>query len=197
MFSFNGPITFGRRPASSPSLQESSDVSSLKASLLAPKNNNAPKLFPHRRFPIRTSSHPTRRLDSWSLKVYGAVTDELEIFYADLDALPSAETLMDPSLTPYGQGAREWRGADLLALLALAGVRGNADWLVVHSDGGYSVTLELDRVFEGQPVLAREVNKRPLSSRDGGPLRLMLPHCHARFSAKWVRALELRDRLPA
>lgn len=172
-----------------------SEVAS-RTSFLAPKNEHAPRVFPHRRWPSRHSGCPGRDLHCWSLRIFGAVQDELEIFYSDLAALPGAQTLMDTSITSFRYRAKEWRGADLLALLGLAGVVGDADWLVVHSEGGYSTVVSLDQVFEGHPILAWQVDGRPLTARDGGPLRLLLPHCESRLSAKWVRGLELRSSLP-
>lgn len=167
-----------------------------RTSFLAPKNENPPRVFPHRRWPVRHSDHTSDDLGKWSLRIFGSVDDELEIYYSDLPALPAAQTLMDTSLTSYRYRAKEWCGADLVALLGLAGVRGDADWLVAHSEGGYSTMVPLDRVFEGHPVLAWQVEGRPLTNREGGPLRLLLPHCESRLSAKWVRGLELRSELP-
>lgn len=168
-----------------------------RSSLLAPKQEHAPRVFPHRRWPMHHSGNPGSNVDQWNLRVFGAVQDELDVSFSDLASLPGADTLMDPSITSYRYRAKEWSGVDLVALLSLAGVRGDADWLVAHSEGGYSTVIHLDQVFEGRPVLAWQVDGKLLSNRDGGPVRLLLPNCEARMSAKWVRGLELRSEMPS
>ena len=171
--------------------------SALDRSSLIVESEPEPRAFAHRRWPVHsTSAAGEVDLTDWSLRVFGAVTDELRFTWQDMSCLPEADAFADADLTSRRRAGRHWLGVDVSSVLALAGARGDADWLVVHSEGGYRRDLPLDRVFEGPALLARQVDDGPLSNRDGGPLRLILPRLDARNYAKWVRGLELRTDLP-
>ena len=153
-----------------------------------------PRAFPHRRWPIHGSRLD---LDCWDLRVFGAVTDELRFKWNDLAGLPESQLKVDVGLTSISRQIRHWHGVDAWSVLTLAGVRGDADWLIVHCEGGYSHVLELDRFFEGPVVLARGVDGRALNRREGGPLRMILPQFAPWQNAKWVRGLELTAERPS
>ncbi len=152
-----------------------------------------PRAFPHRRWPSHSSAPITDlRNKGWSLRVFGEVTDPLSIRWQDLASLSEAEVFSDVSVTSFRQGGRRWQGVDVGNLLKLAGVQSRAEWLVVHSEGGYSRQVGLDHLFESPAVLAYQADGRPLSNREGGPLRIILPHLSPWLSSKWVRGLELK-----
>jgi len=149
------------------------------------------RAFPHRRWPIQSSRCD---IQTWDLRIFGAVADELRFTWKDLSKLPEANAKFDTSVTSFTAGPRHWQGVDAWSILSLAGVRSDAEWLIVHCDGGYSHCLEVDRFFEGPSLLAHGVDGKPLTSREGGPLRIILPHFPTWQSAKWVRGLELATR---
>ncbi len=155
--------------------------------------SSEPRAFPHRRWPVHSSS-PMSDLQSrdWELRIFGAVFDPLSIRLRDLPSLPGAEAFSDVGVTSYKQGGRRWQGIDVRSLLKLAGVQSRADWLVVHSEGGYSREISLDHILDSPAVLAYQADGRPLSKSEGGPLRMVLPHLSPWLSSKWVRGLELR-----
>lgn len=165
-----------------------------RSSLLVDREEHPSRAFPHRRWPLHTSARGEGLHQSWDLRVFGEVHDELRVTFGDLNELPSAEALMDTGLVARPRRrARRWYGIDTAGLLDLAGIQPTAKWLVVHSEGGYSQTLNLNRVLKGPAVLAQEVDGAPLTGSEGGPVRLVLPHLQARHSAKWVRGLELKS----
>ena len=155
--------------------------------------NVEPRAFPHRRWPAHSSSPMTDlQSQNWELRIFGAVFDPLSIRLQDLPSLPGAEAFSDVGVTSFKQGGRRWQGVDVGHLLKLAGVQSRADWLVVHSEGGYCREICLDHIFESPAVLAYQADGRTLSNREGGPLRMILPHLSPWLSSKWVRGLELK-----
>lgn len=153
------------------------------------------ELLPHRRWPIRSHANDFE-LETFRLRIFGAVHAPREIGLDDLRSLPEVEVLADVNVGR-GRSTRHWRGVDARRLVCSAGPEVSADWLVVHSDGGYLHRLPLDRFYDGTAVLAHTADERPLTRSEGGPLRLVLPHLEPWRCAKWVRALELEVGTPS
>jgi len=84
-----------------------------------------------------------------------------------------------------------WTGVAVDALLD--GIVTEATFVLAHSYGGYSTNLPLKDVIGGKAWIAFEFDGRSLKPEHGGPARLLVPHLYFWKSAKWVRALELRD----
>jgi DMSO/TMAO reductase YedYZ molybdopterin-dependent catalytic subunit len=64
---------------------------------------------------------------------------------------------------------------------------------MAHSYGGYTTNLPLEDLRDGKAWVAYEYDGEPLEPEHGGPARLLVPHLYFWKSAKWLRALELRE----
>jgi DMSO/TMAO reductase YedYZ molybdopterin-dependent catalytic subunit len=159
------------------------------------RKNTEAELPPHRRWPIRSHDHDSDP-DLYRLRIFGAVSSSFELSMEDLRSLPSTEVLADLGAGK-GRSARHWVGLDARRLLCSCGPCVEAEWLVIHSDGGYLHRLPVDTLYEGPAVLAYGADGKDLSRSDGGPIRLVLPHLEPWRCAKWVRGLELEVGIPS
>ncbi|WP_017543945.1 molybdopterin-dependent oxidoreductase, partial [Nocardiopsis prasina] len=57
--------------------------------------------------------------------------------------------------------------------------------------GGYTTTLPLEDLTDGQAWVVHTFDGEPLAAEHGGPARLLVPHLYFWKSAKWVRGLTL------
>jgi DMSO/TMAO reductase YedYZ molybdopterin-dependent catalytic subunit len=80
-----------------------------------------------------------------------------------------------------------WRGVSLDKIFE--NLETSADYVMVHSYGGYTTNLALDDLLEGQAWVATEAEGEPLDPEHGGPARLLVPALYFWKSAKWVRGL--------
>lgn len=80
-----------------------------------------------------------------------------------------------------------WRGVSLDKIFE--NIQTSADYVMVHSYGGYTTNLALDDLLDGQSWIATEAEGEPLDPEHGGPARLLVPALYFWKSAKWVRAL--------
>jgi DMSO/TMAO reductase YedYZ molybdopterin-dependent catalytic subunit len=80
-----------------------------------------------------------------------------------------------------------WRGVSLDTIFE--NIETSADFVTVHSYGGYTTNLALDDLLEGQSWIATEAEGEPLDPEHGGPARLLVPALYFWKSAKWVRGL--------
>lgn len=128
------------------------------------------------------------------LRVTGLVRRPLALTSADLRALPG-ETLTDDFTCLEGwtvPGVR-WQGVRVAAVLALADVLPEAQWLQASAGSGrdaFSLPLPLDEARRA--LLAYGIDGKPLAPEHGGPLRLVVPGRECFTSIKWLDRLEAR-----
>ncbi|MXO60847.1 molybdopterin-dependent oxidoreductase [Altererythrobacter salegens] len=151
----------------------------------------------------------------WALEVCGLIQTAISLTFADLLDLPQRELVsvhqcagnpLDPTVPARQVANVTWRGVDLLDVLALTGVRPEAALLWAWGlDGGnfvgrsfvhYLKDIPLERVNEGDVILAHALNGEPLSVRNGFPVRLVVPGYYGTNSVKWLCRLELADHRP-
>lgn len=108
-------------------------------------------------------------------------------------ALPQETPTVDlHCVTKWSKFDTEWRGVSLDVLLD--DVETNADFVLVHSHGGYTTNLPLADVLDGQAWIVHSYDGEELAAEHGGPARLLVPHLYLWKSAKWIRRIELRTR---
>ncbi|MGB3911391.1 MAG: molybdopterin-dependent oxidoreductase [Pseudolysinimonas sp.] len=85
----------------------------------------------------------------------------------------------------------DWRGVSLDAIFE--NIETSADYVMVHSHGGYTTNVALDDLLGGKAWIATEAEGEPLEPEHGGPARLLVPALYFWKSAKWVRGLVMMD----
>jgi DMSO/TMAO reductase YedYZ molybdopterin-dependent catalytic subunit len=145
-------------------------------------------------FPV-LSAGPTPRVrtETWEFTVTTETGEKHTWSWAELMALPSEKPTVDiHCVTQWSKLDTRWRGVPVDTLVG--GLDTEADYVMVHSYGGYTTNLPLADLLDGQAWIAYEYGGKPLTPEHGGPARLLVPHLYFWKSAKWVRGLELKTR---
>lgn len=149
-------------------------------------------------FPIRTvDDEPQQTLEKWTIEVDGMVRSPLRVDYAAWSALPRFEEDVDfPCVEGWTVKRVHWGGVHPMELITLAGASAKATHAVFHAhDGEYIDCLPLEQVREPHSILADMLDGKRLPVEHGGPVRLVVPSQLAYKSVKFVRRIELTDRL--
>ncbi len=137
---------------------------------------------------------PRTDLARWTFRVFGEVERPFEITWAEFEAMPRREVLCDiHCVTTWSRYDNVFSGVPVGALLARAGVRGNATHVLVHAEEDYTTNLPLADLAQEANLVATHHDGEPLLPEHGGPARLVVPHLYFWKSAKWVRGLELME----
>ena len=163
------------------------------------------------RFPINGTSFPRgdsyqRLLDGefrdWRLRVHGLVERPLALTLAELKSLPARTQITMHNCDEGWSAVGQWTGVALARLLALAGIKPEARYVVFHCldkidlDGNYYYeSLDLFDALHPQTILAYGMNGRDLPVGHGAPLRLRVETQIGYKNAKFVDRIELVDRL--
>jgi DMSO/TMAO reductase YedYZ molybdopterin-dependent catalytic subunit len=144
-------------------------------------------------FPVLSAGPtPHTPLPDWDFTIRGAVDQPISWTWDELQALPSETVIVDiHCVTKWSKLDTLWTGVSLDTLLEA--VETAAEYVFAFCDGGYTTNLPLDDLTGGKAWIAYEYGGEPLDPEHGGPLRLLVPHLYFWKSAKWVRALELRE----
>jgi DMSO/TMAO reductase YedYZ molybdopterin-dependent catalytic subunit len=144
-------------------------------------------------FPVLSAGPtPQVRTEHWEFTVATETGETSRWDWAGLMALPAETITRDlHCVTRWSKFGTEWKGVSLDTLLA--DVETAADFVMVHSYGGYTTNLPLEDLLDGQAWIAYQYDGEPLAPEHGGPARLLVPHLYLWKSAKWVRGLVLSD----
>jgi len=126
---------------------------------------------------------------SYRLRVDGLVERTLSVPAADLRAGDEVEALLDCTSGWYTR--QRWRGIRVERLLARAGAREKAGYVVVHSHTGYRWSFPVSEA--PKLVLATHVEGEVLDHGHGAPVRLVAPGRRGFQWVKWVVRVELRE----
>ncbi len=151
-----------------------------------------PGQFLSNKFPELTyGSAPEVSLDTWRLRVFGLVEREIELDWAEFGQLDWVGVTADfHCVTQWSSLDNAWEGVALATLVAAAGPKPEARFLMAHCYGGYTTNLPLDLALE-EGLLAHRQNGEEIGPGHGWPLRLVIPSRYGWKSAKWVNGIEL------
>lgn len=150
---------------------------------------------------------------SWRMTIEGLVERPLSLSLDDVRRLPKRQVQSfhqcagfpnKPDVATRRIANVVWGGVDLGNLLRTAGVRPEANFLWARgldrgvfegiSGGHYQKDMPLDRLAQGNVLLAYEINGEPLIPEHGAPVRLVIPGYYGTNAVKWLFRLELADR---
>jgi DMSO/TMAO reductase YedYZ molybdopterin-dependent catalytic subunit len=145
------------------------------------------------KWPVLTyGDAPTVGLDTFRLRVAGAVGAERELDWAALQSLPRVEVTADfHCVTRFSTLDNRWSGFATRSVLDGVAIDPDATHVLVRCCGGYTTNLPLEDFLSERALLADRHGGEPLAAEHGGPLRLVVPHLYAWKSAKWISALEI------
>ena len=140
----------------------------------------------------------------WTLTVDGLVDKPLTLTLAQLRALPSRTQITRHDCVEGWSCIGKWSGAKLGPILAMAGLKKEAKYIVLHchdtfdpdapaGQTKYYETLDLADAFHPQTILAYAMNGAPLDIPHGAPLRLRAERHLGYKQAKYLMRLEAVD----
>lgn len=146
-----------------------------------------------RRWPVlHFGDVPAFDAATWDFQLTGCVEKQLRLTWPEFQALPTIEVAGDlHCVTRWSKLDNRWTGVAPRELLERAVPAGDALFVIVHCDGGYTANLPISALMDDDVVFATAHDGTPLSAEHGFPVRLMIPSRYAWKSAKWVRNIEL------
>lgn len=171
-------------------------------------------------FSVQHYGSPTVDAEKFALEIVGLVERPKKLTLAQIKELPRQDQLM--TLECSGNGASpgfsgavynsRWTGTPLAPLLKECGIKPEATEIVFFGHDKSQETLRKGTpreltvevpfgrsmtVADAQRpdlLLAYERNGAPMESRNGAPLRLIVPGWYGIANVKWLRRIEVRDR---
>jgi DMSO/TMAO reductase YedYZ molybdopterin-dependent catalytic subunit len=136
---------------------------------------------------------PERRAAEYRLKVTGMVERPLELSFADLKAMRPTSMVKDfQCVTGWRVPDVPWTGVLVSDVLDAAGVAPGAAALTIRSfDGAYTESLTLEQARRPDVLVAYELEGRPVSRAQGGPVRLYVAPMYGYKSLKWLDEIEV------
>ena len=140
-----------------------------------------------------TGDLPHRSAQAYRLTVGGLVEHPTTLTLADLKAMPQTRLVKDfQCVTGWRVHHVEWAGVRLADVLAAAGVRPGAGAVSFHSfDGTYTESLTLDQARRPDVIVAYEMERKPVATMHGGPVRMYIAPMYGYKSCKWLDAIHV------
>jgi DMSO/TMAO reductase YedYZ molybdopterin-dependent catalytic subunit len=138
---------------------------------------------------------PRIDLDSWRLRLYGLVEEEVEFSWEEFRALPVTDVKTDiHCVTTWSKFDTNFSGVSMDDLLERVRLKAEANAVIAHCYGGYTTNLLLKDLVQPANLIAHTYEGEPLPREHGGPARLFVPHLYFWKSAKWLSGLEFLPR---
>lgn len=158
------------------------------------------------RFPVlHYGPTPTyENLDSWDLKVFGLVEEEVIWDWEAFNKLPRTRVMMDiHCVTRWSKFDTEWEGVSLKTLIDEGFIKPlpEAKFVIQHCEHGYTTNTPLDFMLQDNVLLATHYAGEPLDAEHGYPLRVVVGSFADRSEdetkyfwkgGKWLRGLEFK-----
>jgi len=134
---------------------------------------------------------------NWRLKVDGLVERPLSLGLAQLHSMPNRIQTTRHDCVEGWSAIGTWRGVPLALLLEAARISTRARYIVFHCmddmGGGnaYYESIDMVDALHPQTILAFALNDKPLSVRNGAPLRLRVERHLGYKHAKYIHHVEV------
>ena len=144
-----------------------------------------------------TGGYPKRANADYRLKVHGLVDTPFTLTYDELAALPPTRLNRDfQCVTGWRVLGVKWQGVRLSDLLDRAGVQADGTALRLTSfDGVYTESLTMEQARLKDVMVAYQLDRKPISSDHGGPVRLYVAPMYGYKSVKWLDGIEVVDKV--
>jgi DMSO/TMAO reductase YedYZ molybdopterin-dependent catalytic subunit len=154
--------------------------------------------------------HVSQGFKDWVIPVEGLVAHPLKLSLADIKAFPPRSQITRHDCVEGWSCIGEWKGAPLAHILALAGPKPQARYVVFHcadpigeedvdAQGNpiprpyYYESLDLLEATHPQTILAYELNGNVLPVEHGAPIRVRAERQLGYKMPKYVQRIELTD----
>jgi DMSO/TMAO reductase YedYZ molybdopterin-dependent catalytic subunit len=124
---------------------------------------------------------------SWKLRVHGACKKPFDVDYAALLKLPLVEKSADVHcVTGWSLLGGLFKGVQVSALADLAGISGDAKYVIFEAAHGYTANVPLKEATADNALVTWRLNGKPFSIEHGAPVRGLVPDLYFWKSAKWI-----------
>ncbi len=148
------------------------------------------------RFPVLTHGEvPSVNLKQWNFRLFGLVEKEIVHTHEQFMSLPKVQVFADfHCVTRWTHLGNLWEGVAWSEILSLVKPSPAAEYLMLHSEGGYTANVPLADMNRGDVLFAYKLDGKDITPDHGWPLRAVVPGLYAWKSAKWVRGVEFMDK---
>lgn len=141
------------------------------------------------------AAHVARGFADWRVTVSGLVNKPLSLSLADIRAMPQRTQITRHDCVEGWSAIGEWTGVQLSRLLAAAGLRDRARYIVFRcadriGDALYYESCDLVDALHPQTILAWALNRQVLPIANGAPLRLRIERQLGYKHAKYLTGIE-------
>jgi DMSO/TMAO reductase YedYZ molybdopterin-dependent catalytic subunit len=141
---------------------------------------------------LHAGSVPHTDLATWTLRVWGAVENPLELSWEELNELPRTDNVQDiHCVTRWSRFDTSFEGVHWRELEALVKPTADARFAIAHAEQGFTANVPISFLRDENALLATHGNGEELTLEHGWPLRLVIPGKYFWKSAKWLRGIEL------
>jgi len=142
---------------------------------------------------------PSVDVTNWVLSLKGLVNTPMTFNYDQIKKMKSVEQFATLACISNKLGGNLtstalWKGVKLKDLLVQAGVKSNVKYIVFRCSDGYDVGIPIENGLLDGTILAYDMNKSPLTSEHGYPLRAIVPGFYGMMNPKWILEIELVDK---
>ena len=154
-------------------------------------------LTPNDEFYVTSYQNPPDiRIEQWSLSIAGLVEGPLTLTYPQLTARPAISEIVTLECVGNGLAAdaistAQWEGVLLKTLLEEAGVSSQGMDVVFRAADGYSDSIPLERVMQGDVLVAHRMNGVVLPRGHGFPARIIAPGIYGMKNVQWLTEIEV------
>jgi DMSO/TMAO reductase YedYZ molybdopterin-dependent catalytic subunit len=132
----------------------------------------------------------------WRVTVSGLVDTPLSLSMDEIRALPQRTQVTRHDCVEGWSAIGEWTGPQLSVVLAMAGVRPEARYVVFRCadalrNGAYYESCDMDDAMHPQTILAHLLNGEPLPERNGAPIRMRIERQLGYKHPKYLTGIEL------
>lgn len=147
---------------------------------------------------------PQVDLSTWTLRVFGAVEEEIVWSWDEFNQLPRTSMTIDlHCVTRWSKFDTPWEGVSLGQLVreGIIKPKPDAKYVIQHCEYGYTTNTPMELVLQNNFLLATHYDGKPLTPDHGYPLRGLVGTFADRSEpksaylwkgGKWLRALEFR-----
>jgi DMSO/TMAO reductase YedYZ molybdopterin-dependent catalytic subunit len=133
-------------------------------------------------------------LETWTFRVFGEVDNQVELSWAQLNALSRSSNTQDiHCVTRWSRFDARFEGVHWRELAKLAMPKPTARFVIAHAEAGFTSNVPISYLEDENALLATNADGAPLTPDHGYPLRLVIPGKYFWKSAKWLRGIELSN----
>lgn len=134
--------------------------------------------------------------EDWALEIGGEVENELRIDWKSLMKFNYVEEMSDfHCVTTWSKYDCKWGGFKMSEVLDEVRPHSDAEHVLLVSYDGYTTNVPIETVYSKHTLLATSLDGNPLSTKHGGPVRIIIPHLYAWKSAKFVKQIVFTNKM--